>query len=408
MTTEASAPPAVPKRRGRLLIAGLAVALIVVGGGAWAAWYWLAAPAPPEVDVSGADPDVAEAVEAARAAVRWSPRSAAAWGRLGMVLRAHDFGREANVALAEAERLDSADPRWPYLQGLTLLLGDADAGVEKLRRAVALFKPTDGAPRLRLADALVAQGRPDEAERLYREVLDHDADNPRAQLGLGRLAVLRGDPGESLQYLKAARASPAARKAAGQLLAEVYSQLGAETALAELGDVTSGPDDEPWPDPVVLEVMRLQVGAAAVVGRAQELAAQGDGGAAVELLRRELKRRPESTRLRLALGQTLLNLNDLGGAEQALRAVVAAAPDSVEGWFELGQVQYLRGDRRNAADCFRRTVALKPDYADAHFDLGKCLKDDGDRAGAAEEFRAALRSRPDFAAARKELDDLQK
>src|SRR5207244_6695765 len=100
MTTEGNAPTPAPKRRGRRLVAGLAVGLVFAGL-AWAGWYWLAAPSPPEVDVSGADPDVAEAVEAARSAVKWSPHSAAAWGRLGMVLRAHDFGREANAALAE-------------------------------------------------------------------------------------------------------------------------------------------------------------------------------------------------------------------------------------------------------------------------------------------------------------------
>ena len=52
---------------------------------------------------------IVAALAQARAAVQESPRSAAAWGRLGMVLAAHDFRAEANACLAQAERLDPLD-----------------------------------------------------------------------------------------------------------------------------------------------------------------------------------------------------------------------------------------------------------------------------------------------------------
>src|SRR5262249_34745900 len=156
MATTGKAPGPVPPRRRFVCFAVLFGTAALVAGLAWFAWAWLAASGPPPVGLTGADPDVAAARAEARSALRQCPRSGAAWGRLGMVLRAHDFGPEANACFAEAERLDPRDPRWPYLQGLTLLLTDLDAGIAKVRRAVELCKPLNTTPQLRLAEALLA------------------------------------------------------------------------------------------------------------------------------------------------------------------------------------------------------------------------------------------------------------
>src|SRR5207249_71855 len=113
------------------------------------------------VDLAGADPGVAAAVTAAQKAVERQPASAAAWGRLAMVLQAHDFRSEATRCFAQAERLDPANPRWPYHQALDLLISAPDAGLARLERAVALDGPVS-APRLLLGEVLLAQGRGEE------------------------------------------------------------------------------------------------------------------------------------------------------------------------------------------------------------------------------------------------------
>src|SRR5579859_5972390 len=96
----------------RLVCVGI---LFVVPVGLWLWWARTPRPEPPRPDLSDADPQVVEAIEEARQAVLHAPRSASAWGRLGMVLRAHDFGEEANTCFAHAEQLDPNEPRWPYL-----------------------------------------------------------------------------------------------------------------------------------------------------------------------------------------------------------------------------------------------------------------------------------------------------
>src|SRR5262245_26133961 len=97
---KAAGPPSRPGRKRTWLLAALLLALAGVGGA-----YWLllpAPPAPPDIDLSGVDPDVRAAVETARAEVQRRPRSGKVWGQLGMVLRAHDFGPESSVCFLEA------------------------------------------------------------------------------------------------------------------------------------------------------------------------------------------------------------------------------------------------------------------------------------------------------------------
>src|SRR5437899_2101638 len=139
-------------------VLSLFLGIILITGAVGYLWFRSAPPDPPDVVLTGLDPTVVNVVEESRAAVRHSPRSAAAWGRLGMVLVVHDFHAEANRCFAQSERLDPRDPHWPYYQGITLFLGDPKAAIPKLRRAVALCGDRPDVPRLRLAETLFAQG----------------------------------------------------------------------------------------------------------------------------------------------------------------------------------------------------------------------------------------------------------
>ena len=88
-----------------------ALALIAVVGAAGVGTYFLVGsgiPSPPEVDVPGDDPELADAVTAARRAVEADPRSADTWGRLGLILAAHRYSEAALTCFEMAEKLDPA------------------------------------------------------------------------------------------------------------------------------------------------------------------------------------------------------------------------------------------------------------------------------------------------------------
>jgi cytochrome c-type biogenesis protein CcmH/NrfG len=407
MTAASPAPRPARPWRPLLVLALLAAAVGLCGA---AAGWWLrreAPPAPPEVDVTGADEEVARLLESLRQEVKADPRSARRWGLLGMALRAHDFGSEANVCFAQAERLDPREPRWPYYRGLTLVLTDPEEGAACLRRAVAQLDDQTQAPRFRLAEVLIEQGKLDEAGRLLAQALAHEPGHLRGRLLQARLALAAGDAKGCLDALEGCWGEPHVRHQAHLLGAEAWQRRGDAARGDELlAKVRQMPPDVPWRDPLVEEVERLVVGVRARLALAAGLSREGRTDEAIDLLEQVVEDRPGEATAWLLLGQLHAQRGRAARAEQALARAVAQNPASVDGWFGLGMVR--QGDRpREAAAAFREAARLKPDHTLAHYHLGVCLKRLGDRDGAARHFREALRCQPDHEGARRALADLE-
>jgi tetratricopeptide (TPR) repeat protein len=405
-TTTHDVPPTGDRVRRRRVLAA-----VLLGGGllaAGAVWYRWPEPAPdiPAIDLTDLDPDAARAIEVAQGEVRRYPREATAWGQLGMVLFVHGLREPARVCAARAAELDPRDRRWPYFEGLSLLLGDPEAAIDCFRRAADL-PGRDVTPVLRLAEALLDQGHLDEAEAAFRRVLRAEPEQPRANLGLGQVLSTRDDPRAALPYLNRAAAHFLSRRAAQVALAEVYLRLGdTGAAAAAQRRAAELPRDPPWPDPIYAQAERLQVGESVVVIRAQQTLARGQGAAAVAMLEAYVETHPNADRAYRELAQTCLQLRDGPGTERAARRFVALKPDAPVGHFLLGAALHLKKDYRGAAECFRKAAELKPDYALAYYNEGQCLRELGDRAGAARAFRAALRNQPELASAHRNLGEL--
>ena len=355
-------------------------------------------PEPPQVDLQGFDPAIVAAVEEASATVRASPRSAAAWGRLGMVLVVHDFRPQANFCLTQAERLDPREPRWPYYQALgALIVADADGALPKLERTVGLCGDDPDAPRVRLAELLLSQNRLDEAEMHFRRLLQTNPSHPRAQLGLARLLHQRGDPQASLQLLSLAQKDKRTQKAACLLTAEICQGLGKNGEAEEARQRATGlPEDPYWPDPLNEEVTDLATGKQAWINRARRFSDLGREAEALALLQRTVRDYSDADDAWLQLGKTLLKQKDAPAAEKALRRATELAPRAHENIFYLGAALVVRGDMPAATKCFRETIELKPDFAPAHYNLGNCLVDAGNPAAAIDAYRAALRCEPNL------------
>jgi cytochrome c-type biogenesis protein CcmH/NrfG len=380
--------------------------VLLLAGGVW--WYLRRdrPPPPPNVDLSGADPEVAELVASAREELLAEPRSAARWGRLGMVLRAHGFAGESSFCFEQAQRRDPAEPRWPYYRGLTLVLTEPAEGLACLRRAVERL-PDAVEPRFRLIEVLVQQGDQAEAASQLAEALDRAPRHPRGRLLRARLASARQDYKGVLAALEGCWEDVHTRRQAHLLGAEAWQRLG-DGARAEKLLLLSRemPEDVPWLDPLVEEVDRLIVGVRPRLSRAALLERQGQPAGAIELLQQVVREHPREVLAWVLLGQMLRRQNDLAGAQQALEHAVAADPDHVEAWFHLGVVRVFLGRKKEAAGAFQEATRLKPDHTLAHFNLGICRKDTGDPGGARQAFEAALRCQPDYAPARKALDEL--
>ncbi len=407
MSEPASAPPVPCRRRRYVALAVLLMGLAAAAGLAWRWWFRPAPMEPPALDAAGVDPAVWRAVETAREAVRREPDSDRAWGRLGMVLLAHQFRDEAGVCLARAEQLNPQDVRWPYYQALVVRRSDPEAAIAHLRRVATADGGEMETPRLLLGELLVQGGRLDEAETLFQDILKRDPHNSRAHLGLAHVAFERDDLPACLAHLDEAKENPCTRRAAHMFLAEVQQRQGDRSAAEEaLRQARQLPDDAPWPDPLADPIRELVVGHLEVVTHAAALLQQGEAAQAIPLLRQAIEDYPESSWAKILLGRAWLRAGNLNKAEQILRSAVERAPEAVEAHFYLGVVLFERNEIEAALPFFRKAVELKPDYALAWYNLGHCLKRHGDRAEALEAFRTAVACKPQFAEAHTNLGEL--
>ena len=360
------------------------------------------------VRVVDPDPEVIRAIEQLRSEVIRDPRSASAWGRLGMALLAHGADPEdANRCLAQAEQFNPREFRWPYFQGITLLERDPAAAIGKLQRATELSGHRSAIPRLRLAETLMAQGQLAEAGRHFEAVLRNDPASVRATLGLARIAYLEGDFPTARTRLAAMRSQALGRKA-GRILSAEMSYREGQRADAEriLAEAAALPDDPPWPDPLMKEVEAMAIGRKHDLSAALELMRARRLTEAIRVLRETLEQHPDSERARMLLGVAHNMAKNWTAGEKVLREAAAKSPDAPRIQFNLGAALFGQGRFSEAAVCFEKAARKIPDDAMAHFYVGICRIRTGDLAGAEKPLREAISCKPDFASAHRELGDL--
>ncbi len=389
-----------------LWLFGLGLLLFLTAATLW--WAWRQPPPElPVLNLNEVDPAIVEVLQQAEQGVRTQPRSASAWGHLGMLLRAHSFAAEANYCFQQAEQLDSTDSRWPYYRGLTLVLTEPTAGIDCLQRAVHLQQGEYAPAVYRLVEVLLEQGRFDEADHWLQHATQHWSDEPRGRLLQARLAGIRQDWAAVVQLLTPWLHDPRSRKQAHQLTAEAQRRLGALAQADQLAELAQSlPDDLPAEDPYVLAVERLRVGLPIRLAEAAALEQQGQVEAALTLLQHLSQAYPTQAAPVLQQGLLLRRLRRYQLAEQALHRAVTLDPDSVEARFALGTVRVYLGQLPLAIEAFQQVVRRKPDHTLAWHNLGICHKQLGDRSAARRAWETAVRIQPDYAPSRAALEEL--
>ncbi len=395
-----------PRRRWPLLAIAIAVALILAGG-----WWWLGSPPAPPTPAGVKDADVQQAFDTARPTLL-QRRDAAAWGRYGMVLLAQLFDQEAKACFRQAARLDPAEPLWPYGQALIAEKREPDLAVALYRQAVAAaeHRPALRSPlRLQLAENLLERNLVDEAQAIFEEEQRLVPRESRSALGLGLVAVARGDAAEAEHFLKIARDSPFARKKATSQLAALARRRGdTKEAQALEKEAAALADDPPWPDPMLDDVVNLQVGRRGRQRRAAMLEQERRFGEAAQIYLRQIEREPTIDDY-VGAGVNLGRLRDYGRALPLLRKAVALDPDHVHARFMLALALFSQAERRwheapgdpQVKEAFRevvlhaqRVAERKPDHSQALLFWGLALKHLGDPAAAALPLQKGIAVQP--------------
>ncbi len=212
---------------------------------------------------------------------------------------------------------------------------------------------TSAEQALRFGWAAIDERRPDEAERVARDVLSRHPQHAGALHLLGLALLIQKRPREAVGPL-----AEAARDTANPLL-ETHHAL----ALRD-------------------------------VGRRDE---------AIDWLKRAMSRRPVFAPAFHELALILCGMRRFDDAEAVLKQGIELAPDVAELSVELGGVYIFRAEPTNAKAAFTRALALAPDHGRALHGCGTALLFEGEFERAAAQFRQVLAREPGHVRARLDL-----
>lgn len=257
-----------------------------------------------------------------------------------------------------------------------------DAGIKDDANGAGVNTGAGIMETLRSAVALHQAGKLDDAEVLYRQVLDIAPDNPEALHLLGVAAHQRGHnpmaveliakaiklaPGNPVYYGNLAEAQKAMGKpdkAAATLVKAIKLNPGWAEAYNELGVIT-------------IKMNKL--------------------GKAIQQIRKAIKLKPDFAEAHNNLGIIFLRQNKLDRAQQAFESALAINPDYPEAHNNLGTVLRDLGRPEEAVAHYHQALAQHPDYASAYNNLGIALHELGRIEESHAVFHKAIGIQPNVA-----------
>ncbi len=304
-------------------------------------------------------------------------------------------------------------------------------------------------------------GRASDAARLYRQILQGQADHADALHLLGVASLECGQPQEALDWLRRATAvAPGnavchislgqaltaqgrleeaidanrratelapdqveawfalgiALQSAGRAMeavgayervlelhprhADACNNLG--SALDQSGELEKAID-------VYRQVLELEPERAATLNNlGSALSRCGRLEEAIDVCRRAIERQPNFAAAFNNLGLALTSSRRLDEAIDVLRRAVTLRPDFSEAWYNLANASHKRAEFTEAAAAYRRALELRPDWPEAYINLGNALQAQSEFEGAAISYSQALALRPNDVDALNNLGSAQR
>lgn len=237
---------------------------------------------------------------------------------------------------------------------------------------------------------LASAGRIDEAEAVFRQLLEVDPSDAEALHFFGVLSFRRSRPVDAERHFRAAlEARPGWAKA-------WHSLGGALQAQGKLEDAASACEKAVELDPDAAE-FHYSLG---LVFHALRRLPE-----AAEALRRATGAAPEFADGFSALGAVLRDMSLDIDAEAACQRAIEIDPGHAEAHNNLGNVRRRLGRPADAEAAYRRAIELRPDTGLFHGNLANLLRTQGKRAEAEAAYRRAVELDPAHTEAYRMLAD---
>lgn len=261
-------------------------------------------------------------------------------------------------------------------------------------------------------------GQFQEAERLYRQILEIEPNNPDANHLLGVIEAQAGRYTQAIKFISLAIEKKPSHSG-------YYRDLGLAFRLAgRMEDAISAfkqsvqidpPDGAAW---ILLgEIYQAQGAsekAAAAFKEALQItpddadlhnklgnaySAQGEYEKAVKSFKQALHIQPEFVEAHYNLGNAFRDLDQLDHAADAYQSAIRMKPDLALAHHNLGVVFQNQKKFKDAVNALTEAIRLQPDSAYAHYNLGSVYRDLGKLEETKASCEKAIAIKPDLAEA---------
>ena len=357
-------------------------------------------------DLSPLAASVREQIETAHAtllSVTQRPEStaadrAAAYGDMGRMLLAAEFGLAAEACFVNAQALAPGEMRWPYLLGHVYRgSGDTARSAAAFERVLQL-RPQDVPALIWLGDAALTDDRLDAAAAAFAKAQSLRPGEGAASLGLGRVALARREYARAVTHFEEALARGQKGDAVNYSLALAHRGLG-DTARAESYAAQRGTGQMVVSDPLMEEVRQLLHSARTYESRGIQALEAGAAAAAAAQFRKGLELAPDDASLHHRLGTALFLSGDAPAGREQFEAALRLDPDLARAHYSLGVLLASEGQHQPAMTRLASAVRHDPDYVEARLLLGDLLRHTGRTKAALEQYGEVVRIDPRVAAA---------
>ena len=234
------------------------------------------------------------------------------------------------------------------------------------------------------------RGDVDEAERIYREIIELYSSHPSADHDLGVMAMVHNNLGFALQGRGDFKSAADSYRQAVLLKPdyfEAYNNLGFVLHLS--GDLAGAIESYDH----AIELKADYADAYYNRGRAQQ--DKGDLNNSIESYKVVVNLRPNSADALNALGASLQLNGDLDACVDTYKQVLMIDPNYVEAYNNIALVLLTKKDPNGAIENTRKAIEIKPGYANAYITQGHAHFDKGDLEAAIESYEMALKLQPD-------------
>jgi len=238
--------------------------------------------------------------------------------------------------------------------------------------------------KMKQADIAHNEGKIEEAERLYRTILEIQPKHPYANHNLGVLQYNLGRLEEAeASYKKAIDFKPA--------FVLAYDNLG--NILKDLGRLEEA--EESYKKSIKFKPNNVE----AHCNLSAILINLGKFDEAEISCRKAIELKPDYEVAYSNLSSILFNLGKFKEAEISSKKAIELNPNCREAYNNLGVTLEELGRLEEAVTTLKKSIELNPNYAEAHYNLGNTLHKLNKFEEAESRYKKALRIKPDYAQA---------